>query len=139
MDIPYLRLFLPALIGFTVSSLCRFSRIESNTIDIAPPAFVFSIVWPLLYLIIGYAWETEYKNKYVDYVFLINMIFSGLWIYLFNCKNNKRLSLYLLLIIIASSIMMIQTSNKLINKILLSFYTTWLLFAMLMNSRLISN
>ena len=132
-----IRALLPGLIGFAVSGICSFSKRESNSIGIAPPSYVFGIVWPLLYAIIGYAWISEYKNKYVDIVFFINAVFSGIWLYVFNCKNNKRLSLYIILIIIATSLMMIQTSTQLINRILLCLYTTWLLFAMLMNSQLV--
>ena len=139
MDISQIRILLPAIIGFTISRLCKFSKTQSKSIRIAPPGFVFGIVWPILYIIIGYSWMTEYKNKYVDIVFLINAVSSGLWLYLFNCRNNKRLSLYLMLVIIATSLMMILTSKQLLNKILLCCYTTWLLFAMLMNSQLVKN
>ena len=139
MDISQIRALLPALIGFSISRICKFSQIESKSISIAPPGFIFGIVWPILYIIIGYAWITEYKNEYVDLVFLINAVCSGLWLYLFNCRNNKRLSLYLILVLIASSMMMIHTSSQLTNKVLLCCYTTWLLFAMLMNSQLVKN
>ena len=137
MELSKIRVLLPAIIGFTISGICKFSKTESKSINIAPPGFIFGIVWPILYLIIGYAWITEYKNKYVDLVFLINAICSGVWLYLFNCRNNKRLSLYLILVIIATSLMMIQTSKGLTNKVLLCCYTTWLLFAMLMNMQLV--
>ena len=138
MDISHIRILLPAVMGFTISGICKFSRNESSSISIAPPGYVFGIVWPILYVIIGYSWLTEYKNKYVDVVFLTNTLISGLWLYLFNCQNNKRLSLYLMLVIIATSLMMIQTSKKLTNKILLCCYTTWLIFAMLLNIQLVT-
>jgi translocator protein len=137
MDINHVRALLPGLIGFTISGICQFSQTEARIIDISPPGFVFGIVWPILYIIIGYAWLTEYTNKYVDSVFLINTLCSGMWLYLFNCRNNKRMSLYLLLVIIATSLMMIQTCSLLPNRLLLCCYTTWLLFAMLLNSQLL--
>ena len=130
---------LPGLVGFLISAMCRFTKGESTEIKIAPPPFVFGIVWPILYLIIGYAWVTEYKNKYVDIVFIINLVFSGLWLYTFNCKNNKRLALYLILVLIASSLMMIQACTKLPNRIILCLYSTWLIFAMVMNTQFVIN
>ena len=132
------RLIIPAVIGFLISRLCNnFSNADKN-LNIVPPGYIFGIVWPILYAIIGYAWTNEYQNKYVDYIFILNTFFSGLWLYLFNCKNKKKLALYIILLIVATSIMMIQVSNKLINKILLSLYLTWLLFAMIMNSFIVN-
>ena len=137
MEKHLVRACIPFLVGFFVSSICSFSKTESKRTRIAPPSYIFGIIWPILYIIIGYAWASEYKNKYVDVIFFINALFSGIWLYMFNCKNNKRLSLYIILIIIATSFMMIHVCNQLNNKILLCLYTTWLLFAMLMNAQLV--
>ena len=140
-----LRIFIPILIGFSckaiMSRLCRdddlTAKSNAKKLKIVPPSFVFSLVWIILYLTIGYTWYKEHNNKYVDLIFGINTILSALWLVLFSCEKSLKYSLYTILGIIATSLMMIQVSTNLISKLGLCLYSTWLIFAMIMNAKLV--
>lgn len=129
-----LPLFIPGLSGFVLSKLCSFSE-DSSRLQISPPSVVFMIVWPLLYAIIGYVWYNErQRSRYVDVFFIVNTLLSAVWIYLFNCRKQKRIALYVLVGMLATSFMLIHISYHKRNKILLCLYSTWLIFALIMNS-----
>ena len=123
-------LSLPLIIGYLGASLCKMP--SSDNLKGRPPGFVFGIIWPILYLIIGYTWTKEQRNE-INIVYSINLLLSFLWQYFFSCKKNPQYSLYVLLLMLTTSYMMIYINNSKFNKILLSLYTTWLHFALILN------
>ena len=125
--------FAPLFFGYLGSYLCPMSsKIRSNRLVGRPPGFIFRIVWPILYLIIGYTWMKE-NRKEINIIYSINTLLSFLWLFFFSCQKNPQNSLYILLLMIATSYMMIYTNKTIFNKVLLSLYTTWLHFALILN------
>lgn len=130
---------LPGISGFVMSRICSFSD-KNDESKIAPPGLVFMVVWPILYALIGYTWHVERKNSpYIDLLFTINTFVSISWIYFFNCKNDKKNALFLLLVVLATSFMMIHACKNVLNQLFLCLYTTWLVFAVIMNSFVLHN
>ena len=48
----YILLFLPIILGYLTNFFCNYSMLENQNEII--PKWVFIIIWPILYLLIGY-------------------------------------------------------------------------------------
>ena len=132
------RFYIPILSGYLMTLLCPMDNL-SNSKDVPPP-IVFSIVWPVLYLLLGYSWVCLENYKYTDTLFGLNMILGVLWIYNYSCKNKKNIALYILIIMIIGSIYLLLYSfqNKPEITYLLVPYTVWLVFATMLNLKSVS-
>ena len=109
---------------------------------LSPPAAVFGIVWPILYLLMAIslylvissnAPSHEKRSAYILYAFQI--VLNALWsIIYFNLKEPFLAFLWLLLLLIV--VLLMTASFYKINKIagwLLIPYIAWLLFAGYLN------
>ena len=52
----YIYLFLPLVSGYTVSAFCAPTKSAASNIKFRQPSWIFGIVWPILYILIGLAW-----------------------------------------------------------------------------------
>ena len=153
----YLVLLLPILISILISFISykfinRYSdksyyfyvleyknKYNNNLI---PPGYVFSIVWTILYLLIGYAYANVLYNKKIKYwvipiiSLLINYTFIPYMYLVVESFTRNTTTLYALLIVLVSLIFGFLTilqfyfteKNKLYSYILIP-YILWLLFA----------
>ena len=153
----YLVLLLPILISILISFLSyKFINRYSNKSyyyyvleyknkynnNLIPPGYVFSIVWTILYLLIGYAYANVLYNKKIKYwvipiiSLLINYTFIPYMYLVVESFTRNTTTLYALLIVLASLIFGFLTilqfyfteKNKLYSYILIP-YILWLLFA----------
>lgn len=106
-----------------------------------PPSYVFGIVWPILYVLMGISFLLVWKNKkcfpYCSPLtyFLIQLGFNLIWTTLFFVMKKPLLALLDICLIIYFAI---QTYNRFIkiNRLaayLLVPYLLWLLLAFIMN------
>ena len=53
-----LRLLFAMILGFGINLIpkCKISRNSGNIVKFRPPSFVFGIVWPILYILLGLSW-----------------------------------------------------------------------------------
>ncbi len=100
---------------------------------IAPPPFLFGIVWPLLYLLIAYTifkvWDSS--DKRYRLILIINYISNQLFSFFFFTIKNNFLSLIDTIIILISSIYFYretQLINERYSKYLIP-YVIWNAFA----------
>jgi tryptophan-rich sensory protein len=135
----WVKLLLPLVSGFAVGGLCPMKDSGAN-IPARPPSWVFGAVWPVLYLIIGYAWVTmsKSKSKIIDPLFGAITVFLTLWVWMYSCAKKKRLALYVLVILIGLGIAAIKLCKDEIICIGLSLYVAWLLFAMQLNYTIVN-
>lgn len=134
MDTPKtLILFVPIVTGFMASYFCTIGRKAGSTVPWRPPAIVFSIVWPILYTMIGIAWYLTLSQKplntLVNYAFIINTILGVLWIITYGCGNLRAFPLLIIIGMIASALFIVIKSNNKTVKMLLVPYILWLIFA----------
>jgi benzodiazapine receptor len=130
-------LFTPIVTGFLVGSICRVDISKLRDSKIRPPGWVFSIVWPILYLIIGYVWmETRRRNRVLsDFLFTMLTIALSSWAITYNCLLSKVGGLYVIVISLAIALLSVIFSysvNPLFG-ILLMALPTWLMLATLLN------
>lgn len=109
--------------------------------NLTPPNYVFGIVWPILYTLIGISIFIIYKaNKYSFnnlplILFIIHLFFNSIWTYLFiNYKNKIYALIDLSIVILLTAYCTIQfyKINKTASLILLP-YLIWICFAFYLN------
>jgi len=122
-------LFLPLIAGYSTSSICGPSKSAGQSVKFSPPAWVFGIVWPILYLLLGFSWV---KSKQYSLLFIILNILLNLWLIIYGCKKNKILGIYIILLSLLS-LLYIFISVKIQIKYYLAPLFIWLLFALLLN------
>ena len=84
--IDYFYLFLPIISGYMMTMFCKPSKNAGAIVKFRPPAWVFGIVWPILYILLGLAWI---NSKQLSLFYWILIILLDLWLYIYSCKNNK--------------------------------------------------
>ena len=128
-----IRLLLPMILGYIMSYFCKMDNSGKN-IKFRPPTYIFIIVWPILYLLVGISWINSIQ-KYdikIEILYLILIELLTKWIYVYSCMNNKKMAIYiLLLILLIITILMILIPTN--SKLLLSPLLIWIFFATLMN------
>ena len=101
-----------------------------------PPDYIFPIVWPILYLLIGisslFVFKFAKKNKNLYFIlFEIQLILNWLWTLFFFKFNNLILSLItiFIMIILTVSIIFISYKYSKIASYMLIPYIIWICFA----------
>jgi tryptophan-rich sensory protein len=126
----YFYLLLPMISGYTVASFCGPSKSAGASVKFRPPSWVFGIVWPILYLLIGLAWVNS--KKYTLYFFIL-IILLNLWLVTYVCQKNKQGGVYVLLCSLLCTLF-IYTGVEKFSKYLITPLMVWLLFALLLNT-----
>ena len=101
-----IKLVIPALLGYTTAMRCPISSQAGRNVWFRPPAWVFGLVWPVLYALLGYAWS---KTDGLDYWYAALSLILALWIYVYGCRRDARLAFTIL---IASICIAVMTSNR---------------------------
>lgn len=127
-----MRLVLPAIIISLVNLLtikyCKPIDTLSKNIPNRPPAWVFSVVWSILYLTTGIAW----KNTKNDIMFSIILTLCCLWMPVYTCVNNKQLAAMILLALTFTSWKLTyDTKND--NKYMILPLSIWSTYALYLN------
>lgn len=126
-----MRLWIPLISGFGLSSLCPVSGGER--LPQTPPKFLFPIVWTILYILIGISWEKARKKKISDIMHAILVLLLVLWIVIFSCCKNKIYGWYLLACIIAITISCMILHDDDMSLLLLTPLLAWILIAYNLN------
>ena len=107
--------------------------------ELNPPGYVFGIVWPILYLLMGItAWRTFYTIKNLFY---IQLFFNAIWSWLFFSFHLPVISLvdiWILIFINIKILFMVLNQDKLA-AFLYTPYIVWLLFASYLNLFIVLN
>ena len=131
------KLFFAMGVGFLISTKCKMSGSGTN-VRFRPPSYLFGIVWPILYLLIGVSWITSsdtqlftYKKIPIninDILFVSLSLLLGLWIYVYSCMDHKLGSLYVMFIIFLNLLCLMILISK-TSQLLLAPLCVWLLYA----------
>ena len=130
----YLPIIIPSLLGYGTAMFCKVKNNSGLVVSIRPSPIVFSIVWPLLYLMLGLSWYYSRKNKTLlsDIFYGILVFLLSFWIIIYSCKNKKIFAVYILILSIIFSLLA-YTVGDLTSKLLIVPLIGWLLFATLLN------
>ena len=107
--------------------------------NLNPPGYVFGIVWPILYLLMGITiWRTYSVIKNLFYVQLfLNAIWSWLF-FSFHLPLIALLDIWLLIFINLKILLLISKEDKLA-AFLFTPYIMWLFFASYLNLYIVIN
>ena len=122
-------LLLPLISGYITSFFCSPNNKSGSSVKFRPPSWIFGIVWPILYLLIGLAWV---NSKQQSLYFILLILFLCLWLVIYSCKNNKKYGIYILFLSLLSSLFIYTNVNN-FSKNLISPLIIWLLFASFLN------
>jgi len=134
-----IRLFYPMFVGYLVSLKCKMSK-SRTTIKFRPPGYVFGIVWPILYILLGLSWiNSEYKKDIIiDGLYFVLSTLLALWIVVYSCYKSKKGALSIMLLsILAIVFLMILIPTK--SRLYLAPLLVWLCYALLLNTSDIQN
>ena len=119
-------------IGYLVSLKCKMNNRSGNSVRFRPPSYIFAIVWPILYLLIGLSWikstNTISLRDNTDLLFISLSLLLGFWIIVYSCMNNKIGSLYVMFLIILNLTFLMNLIPQ-NSRLLLSPLCVWILFA----------
>lgn len=134
-------ILIPLIIGFIIGSLFKPSdewRERIKNPDLIPPGYVFSIVWSILYIMIGFILHRiiANKNRLLLAILIINLIFNYLFTPIQFGLINLELSAFIVFLTLLSALYLSIELFK--NKYYIEFwmsiaYVTWLTFAMILS------
>ena len=139
-DIYRSKFFLPSLTTLTfllassanivVGDNSWYQGIEKSSLT--PASYVFKIVWPILYLLMGVV--SYYKSSKIYYLYIFQLLLNGSWSWLFFYFNLPLIALIdiYLLIVINCLIQQKLITNKVLFLIYLP-YLLWILYASYLN------
>ena len=107
--------------------------------DLNPPGYVFGIVWPILYLLMGItAWRTF---KIIKNLFYVQLFLNAIWSWLFFSFQFPLISLIDIWLLIYLNIKIILNVLKIdkLAGLLYTPYILWLLFASYLNLFIVIN
>lgn len=143
--------FLPGVLGVIVTPINTGGNAWYNTLNnsaLTPAGWVFSVVWTILYFLLGLAlffiMQKENNNKHYDktsayILFVINMIFNTLWSFAFFGAQLPEVALLILTALIITSIFMARAFLRISKAAfwLTIPYVIWLMFAFYLNGMII--
>ena len=135
--------FLPGLIGliFSPSGASDLWYNALNKPFLTPDGWVFAVVWPILYFLLGVALyliivdKTRYSKAKSFGLFAVHMALNALWTYFFFGLNLIGGGLIVLVLLIAFTIWMMRALSQSSRAAyyLVWPYLIWLLFALYLN------
>lgn len=101
--------------------------------DITPNGIVFSIAWGILYIILAICLTEilcmkDKRSNYLSILYIINLLLTVLWSYIFFNKRNIYLAKIIMSIILLTSIIIYTYYN---NKLYL-LYVLWISYAFIL-------
>ena len=122
-------LLFPIIISYIVIAICPMKKNIGSNIKFRPPSYIFGIVWPILYILLGYAWVNA--KEYSIFYLLLSLSLAS-WLVVYSCFNNKSLALGVILLSILL-VLICYTLSNLRSKLLLLPLLVWLFFALLLS------
>ena len=144
-----INLFIIILLTLIISFLsmdkidCWYINLHKSSLT--PPGYIFSIVWPILYILMSISvwiiWNKEKKISLPIQLYIIQLILNFTWVSLFFKYHCIHESLILLLFIWMLVFIMIDIFYSIdkIAGLLLVPYLIWLTFAFYLNYYIVKN
>jgi len=129
-------LLLPSFVGYAMSTTCPIGTDAGAVVKFRPPSVSFKYIWAILFVMLGISFVVASHNTEnstlttVLYLFLIAALAK--WIYFYGCLNNKLVSCWILVGILAIELMCFIQGNQ-TSQLLLAPLMAWSVFALIMN------
>lgn len=110
----------------SISYNCNIGKNTGDIVKFRPPSFIFSIVWPIIFILLYFASKEDKTNDALYYLLIASFF---LWPLFYGCYDNKAMGIYSILI---SLTLAFYLQNEKTNKYL-CFVQSWLIFALILN------
>tara|TARA_Y100000992_G_scaffold199242_2_gene135680 strand:+ start:458 stop:934 length:477 start_codon:yes stop_codon:yes gene_type:complete len=127
-----LRLVLPAALGFASSAVCSIGADSGRALPQRPPAPVFGVVWPVLYLLTGFAW-TKSRKRLTNAMFVVLVALLTAWPVVFSCLEREKLAIFVLALVVGSTVGIMSIHESRGAAVALVPLLSWCLVALLLN------
>tara|TARA_Y100000389_G_scaffold8449_1_gene8031 strand:+ start:2619 stop:3086 length:468 start_codon:yes stop_codon:yes gene_type:complete len=133
----YIFIFIPLILGTVISNFSNFKTDKEynklNKSKAMPPNYIFAIIWPILYLLIGISYYYGINtNSYYNYIIpIIGLIINYSYTPIFLKLDNLILALIIVLLTLVFAIItfiQFYYFNKIASYLLIP-YILWLIFA----------
>lgn len=137
----YIRLFAPMAIGWFLGNLCPMKTNNNFKTKSQPPRWVFGVVWPVLYFLIGYNWMKTKNDSFMNILHLLLVLGLNAWVYKAGCKLDYRSGALIFVPIIALTLAIWMKSSKMYSSgwWVMVPLLSWLLFAHQLNVHIVEN
>ena len=134
-----MRLVYPMVAGFGVSLFCKMEKSGVN-VKFRPPPYIFGIVWPILYVLIGLSWvqSNPRQNQMIDGLFFTLSSLLAVWIVVYACRKDKKNAVFVMVAILLSIAMLMVLIPK-TSQLMLVPLGVWILFALLLSTTEVQN
>lgn len=135
----FLKVLLPLILCIGISSLfIFFGKVSYDNLimpKFAPPGYVFSIVWTIIYLIFYFTMNKYYENKNIYNLYLIVLATHIIWNFLFFYLGYFLIGLILLVIMYFISWIFVYYLSQQDKKLFYIYliYLIWLMIALYLN------
>lgn len=125
-------IFVPMLSGYLASYFCGNQRMREGNTSYTPPGWVFGIVWPILYTLIGYSWYRNIDDAKLAALYGALVALLTSWIPITSCFDKQIEGVWIIVLsILLTSYCMLLSSHA--DRLLLLPLLVWLLFATLLS------
>jgi len=104
-----------------------------------PPNWVFSVVWPILYVLLAWAGERIWRCKNITsrvvFVLLLSMLVLWPFVQWYWCSSSFSLIIILFSLVLSIGLLAIMVPQDYVSSILLLPLVLWLSYASLLNWR----
>ena len=115
-----------SLTSLVTRAVCPHASFAPSTHPLQPPGWVFSVVWPLLYVTTGAAWQRAAGDDDATFVCLTALCCA--WLPLYTCLRAYALAL---VVLVAATI---TAARAAVGRRLLAPLAAWLGFATLLSA-----
>jgi tryptophan-rich sensory protein len=119
--------------GYTSALFCGVNKDSGKMVKFRPPAIVFSIVWPILYLLLGISWFLARKQLIVDIMYLSLNLILCLWLYVYSCRKDKKNAIYVIVLSMVFALFCYTVCEDVLGKLAIVPLIGWLFLATLIN------
>ena len=128
---------LPLIVGFGTGMICRTKSSAGSSIKFRPPSWVFSLLWTVLYLMIGLSWvlslRVDKSQLLVNVLYITLIVILSLWLVLYSCINQKKWALVMMVLSLMITLITYTMIPSVIAKGLLVPLFVWLIYALLLS------
>ena len=137
----FISILIPVLVGAAVGLIIsKFIDYDSLAKPfLSPPAFLFPIIWTILYILMGISYgilkNNSLTNSSIDFIYYSQLIINALWsIFFFVLKWRLFSFIWIIILTVFIIVMIIQffKKNKLAGGLQIP-YLIWTLFASYLN------
>lgn len=136
-----IRFVFPMFISYLVSIKCKMDKNSGSSVKFRPPGYIFGIVWPILFTLIGLSWvnsANKLKSRISDILYLSLSLLLASWIIVYSCMKDKKNAVYILFLTLLSiTFLMLYVPQN--SKLLLAPLGIWVLYATFLNTTEVQN